>query len=247
MRNFNWNKTIDSLQFLMLWFVIIVLVICVSVLILFDVLAGTGIMLLLTQNNMYASVLISMATTGLLVALMVVGYSMTNRVKGGVAMGKALIGLSFLIYLLDVYFDSLTADYLRFGQIVSMDVVGWGDIHLLFRILIGGISTVGEALAMSIILGMPIIKELINKAIPDSYRTSMTTESKPQKNTMNPAQLGQYLAQERAQRQKATSQYGKPTPHPVRQNTSRGTEPTYHPVDMRIEEENLPDFLKNRN
>jgi len=99
---------------------------------------------------------------------MFIGYTViSSKGKGKLGVGVVLLIVAFGVYCLDVYFDSLTADYLRFGRIVSMKEYPLSqDVHLLFRVLIGGISTVGESLAVAIILGMPLLKKVISDALP---------------------------------------------------------------------------------
>ena len=166
---FNWNMVIDRIQFAMLWFIVAVVVVCIIVLILFDVLAGAGIMVYLTNKNIPVSFFISMATTGLLVSLMFIAYSLAKK-KSTLGGGWVIGLISFGVYCIDVYFDSLAADYLRFGEVMALSQIPNPNIHLLFRFLLGGISTVGETLALSIILGMPVLKEVLNRAIPDSLK-----------------------------------------------------------------------------
>ena len=160
----------------MLWFIIIVVVICVSVLILFDILAGAGVMNYLTNQNTLASFLISLATSGLLVSLMFLSYNF-GQSKSTLSVGFIIGTIALGVYCLDVYFDSMTADYLRFGQIMVLKDIPNSSVQLLFRLLIGGISTVGESLAMAIIVGMPVLKEIINKAVPESMRNQTTSNN----------------------------------------------------------------------
>jgi hypothetical protein len=248
-KHFDWDKTIDNIQFGMLWFIVAILVVCVSVLILFDILAGAGVMTYLTNENVVASVFISLATSGLLISLMVLVYSASsNTNKKTVSVGKMIGVIAFGVYCLDVYFDSMTADYLRFDQIMVLKDIPNYPVHLLFRILIGGISTVGEALAMSIILGMPILKEIINKAIPESMRTSGGqndngnnnnnnnqnnnrpqnnqggNNNNPQRNNM-PQQTSNLTARLPQQQSQRTQEF-RPAPKPSEQR-----EPTYHPMN----------------
>lgn len=166
-----WESFIDFLQRASLGIAILVVFLCVIVLILFDVLVGAGTMMYLTQDDIKVSIFISMATTGLLVSLMFTAYSLFGS-KNKVAKGMGwfvLIG-ALGVYCLDVYFDSLAADILRFNAIVDWRVVQNPEVHLLYRILIGGLSTVGEGLAVAIITGMPVLKEIINKVIPDNKK-----------------------------------------------------------------------------
>ena len=253
-KKFDWDKTIDNIQFGMLWFVVSILVICVSVLILFDVLAGAGVMTYLTNGNVPASIFISLATSGLLISLMVLGYSASsNTNKKTISIGKLIGVVAFGVYCLDVYFDSMTADYLRFNQIMVLKDIPNYQVHLLFRILIGGISTVGEALAMAIILGMPILKEIINKAIPESMRTSNnnqnnSSQSQPSHNNNGQSQRpmnngasqnhgrvnGQpqnNQSQKPIQSNMQSNQNNRPTPRPAGIGI-QASDQTYHPISM---------------
>lgn len=167
-----WEMVIDGLQRLLLVIVILVIAAAILSLIMFDVFVGTGVMMYLTQNNLKISVFISLATTGLLMSLMTIGYLFISRAKGktknvsiGIGLGAFSFGLA--IYALDVYFDSLTADFFRYGKIIVLNTITDKTNHILFRCLIGGISTVGESLALAIIMGMGILKDIIKNALPD--------------------------------------------------------------------------------
>lgn len=163
-----WDWLIDAIQVSSIAFVLLVVFVCVLTLILFDVLIGAGTMMYLTNNQVEASFVISMATTGLLIALMMVGQ--TALTKGGNKLAKS-VGIVVLIaasavYIMDVVFDSLAADVLRYNAIVKLGEIPDGNIQLMFRVLIGGISTVGESLAVAIIVGMPVLKDIVTKALP---------------------------------------------------------------------------------
>lgn len=233
MNNTNWDNVIDFLQAGLVWFVIIVVVICTCALVLFDVLVGAGAMYFLTQQNAWVSITISTATTGLLMALMFISYNLSQNTSQSVKnIGYVVVILAFLVYVLDVYFDSLTADILRFGQIVSTEEV----VHNLFRALLAGISTIGEAMAVSIIVGMPVLKTIINNAIPAQYRSLRSTTAAP-----THIQRNNYTVPTSIPRA------SKPTPQPAPvERTSTVPEPTYvkyHPVHPKSTwvPENYPD------
>jgi len=137
--------------------------------------------------------------------------------------------------------DSLGADILHYGQIVMVKNVIESErtVHVLYRVLIGGLSTVGEPLALAIIVGMPVLKDIIENAMPISQRgytprpQQRSQQSQPQNKTMTAQQMGAYMAQERAHRQATQQQNApvatpRPTPRP--QPTGPQQEPTYHPV-----------------
>lgn len=167
MNKVNWNDVIDTLQVLLVWFMIVIVGLCVTTLIVFDILAGVGTMDYLTNGNTFVALLISLATTGLLIALMFIGYNMRDN-KSSAARGFAmvLLGMAILVYGVDVLFDSLTADVLRYGEIREFWVSDNPWIHMLFRMLLAGVSATGEFLALAIITGMPVLKKIINDALP---------------------------------------------------------------------------------
>jgi len=159
----SFNKIIDGIQASLVWFVVFIITICIATLFLFDVLAGTGSMLYLTGDKMWQSLVISIATTGLLFALMFIGYMMADGKQGGLVagVGKAVLVGAFLIYIEDIVFDALLADILRYGTIQkNVDMIQW-----MFRILIGGISTVGDGLAVAMVVGLPVLKNIIGSAL----------------------------------------------------------------------------------
>lgn len=155
------DKTVDAIQSTLVWFVIFVITVCIAILFLFDVLAGTGTMLFLTSGKEWQSVVISLATTGLLFALMFIGYMLfENPSKTLKSVGSFVLVFAFLIYVSDVVFDALLSDVLRYGTILGqVDGLQW-----MFRFLLGGVSTVGDALAIAMILGMPVLKSIIKSA-----------------------------------------------------------------------------------
>lgn len=241
MSNINWESVIDKLQAALVWVVIAVLVFCTVILLAFDSLAGTGIGMNLTRGNLLASVTISLATTGLLTAVAFLAYLAND--KGYGAVGTALTVVSVIFLLIDIYMDSLGADILHYGQIVMVKNVIESErtVHVLYRVLIGGLSTVGEPLALAIIVGMPVLKDIIENAMPISQRgytprsQQRQQQSQPQNKTTTAQQMGAYMAQERAHRQAVQQQNApvstpRPTPRPQPVGTQQ--EPTYHPVSF---------------
>lgn len=79
MEHFKWDKVVDLVQAVLVWFVIILTALCIGTLILFDTLAGTGVMEFLTSGKLVIAALISLATTGLLMALMFIGYTLLEK------------------------------------------------------------------------------------------------------------------------------------------------------------------------
>lgn len=241
MAQINWTNVIDKLQAALVWVVIAVLVFCTIILLAFDSLAGTGINYELTRGNLLASATISLATTGLLTAVAFLAY-LADRHDYGAA-SKVLMVVSIIFLGIDIYFDALGADILHYGDIISVKNLPETEkgVHVIYRILIGGLSTVGEPLALAIITGMPVMKEIIKNAIPTSQqyqapRPQQQQQAQQPRQTMTPQQMSQYMAQERAQRQAAQTPYQQPRPTPRPQPIGPQQEPTYHPVGMKKDE-----------
>ena len=243
MRKVNWDSVIDTVQAGLVWFVIFVVTICTATLVLFDVLAGAGVMNFLTSNNLLVAIFISLATTGLLLALMFIGYTMSEKENAlAKSVGWTLLGVAFLVYCIDIYFDSLTADVLRFAAIVSVKDITNPQVHMLFRALIGGISTVGEALAVSIIVGMPVLKKFINNAMPVSRR-SYTAPRTQSYNSTIPLSIPR-ADQAVTQRVRPAAELIRPktaTPTPRQRGGPILPEPTYHPIGMKASD-SIPEF-----
>lgn len=170
MEKINWSKIIDGITVFMLGIVLLILVVCTVVLLSFDSLVGTGSMMVFTNQHLAYSSFISLATTGMGIALAFMAYIAYAR-------GYNKLGLGFgfaagFVLLIDVYFDSLTADWLRYGFFVAIKNLSEADQnnHILFRILIGGLSLIGEPLAVAIIVGIPELKGFIRSVLPQHTR-----------------------------------------------------------------------------
>lgn len=218
----NWDAVIDKLQVTLVAFVIFVVAVCTATLILFDIaVPAGGSMTYLTNGDTATAWGISLATTGLLMALMFTAYSLIGSKKGTPKFysGIAILVVSFAVYCMDIAFDSLSADVFRFNTIVSIKSIENPSVHIMFRALIGGISTVGEALAIAIILGMPVLKQFINNALPLSHRST---------------QQNSYVSPEKRYdvQSPILNKIPRPRPIPVAQ-TMMG--PTYHPVSYQAQ------------
>ena len=227
----NWDAVIDKLQVALVAFVIFVVAVSTATLILFDVaVPAGGSMDFLTNGNVVAAWGISLATTGLLMALMFTAYSLIDSKKGTPKFygGIAVLIVSFAVYCMDIAFDSLSADVFRFNTIVSIKNIENPSVHIMFRTLIGGISTVGEALAIAIIIGMPVLKSFINNALPVSRRT-------PQQNNYVPPEK-RYNSQS-----SVLNNLPRQAPKPV-QTARTMPEPTYHPVSYQAQK-NSKEFV----
>lgn len=173
----NWDSLIDGIQSMMLMVLVITVAVSILCLILFDTLAGTGVMLYLTNGNVPISLAISFATSGLLMSLMFLVQTTFSKGKKITTVAALLFLGALAVGCLDVYFDSLTADYLRFGEITSLSSLPETDVHILYRSLLGGLSTLGEPLAIAILFGLPVLKNLISGALPN--RNSKQNKKEP--------------------------------------------------------------------
>lgn len=211
------DKTVDAIQSTLVWFVILVITVCIAVLFLFDVLAGTGTMLFLTNGKDWQSVVISLATTGLLFALMFIGYMLfENPSKTLKSVGGFVLSFAFLIYVSDVVFDALLSDVLRYGTILGqVDGLQW-----MFRFLLGGVSTVGDALAIAMILGMPVLKSIIKSATKGESHSTNTSRPNSQPILRPAASINKPTA----------SPAPRPNFNPAPKPSRHRPEPTYHPV-----------------
>lgn len=219
---------IDFVQQVLVIIVIFIVTLSILSLILFDFLAGTGVMMYLTGDNLWASVLISLATSGLLISLVFLSDSSVQKNMGLGKKEMLFLGLiTLLTNGLDIYFDSLTADYLRFGKIISLNTLATGDIHLLFRVLIGGISAVGEKLAIGILLGMPILKKILSGALP---KQKQKTTKRGTKNESNKNKISYRNKKERQSQDGLTQErYDRAVKNRKKKQQYRN-EPTYHSV-----------------
>lgn len=226
----NWDAVIDKLQVTLVAFVILVVAICTATLILFDIaVPAGGSMTYLTNGDTTTAWGISLATTGLLMALMFSAYSLIDSKKGTPKYygGILILIVSFAVYCMDIAFDSLSADVFRYSTIVSIKDIPNPSVHIMFRALIGGISTVGEALAIAIIIGMPVLKSFINNALPVSRR--------------QPTQSNYVAPEKRYNAQSPVmTNLPRPTPKPV-QAKQKYPEPTYHPVSYAKQGEFIPE------
>ena len=141
--------------------------------------------------------------------------------------GYVVLAFSGLIFFTDIVFDALTADILSFGVVMNLASVQNAWVHWLFRILLGGMSLVGEALALAIIMGMPVLKEMIGDALPNyptgTYRPPQNQQrSQPYRST-TPAYNNIPAGIPRA----APKQVVRPVPV---QTTFMAPEPTYTPI-----------------
>lgn len=163
----NWNKIIDGMTIFLVGVVLVTILTCTVILLAFDSLVGAGSMRVFTSGQDNLSIFISLATTGMTIALAFMAYLAVTKGYSGASVAFA-IGAA-LVAMIDVYFDSLAADVWRYGSFVAIGTLSQADKlnHVLFRGLIGGLSLIGEPLAVAIIVGMPELKNFIRSVMPN--------------------------------------------------------------------------------
>lgn len=113
--------------------------------------------------------LISFATTGLIVAA--VGVFVKGWEKEWNVLALGTIGVIVLALLgIDAYFDGISVDIKRFGEIVDTSTMLTAPealAHNLFRILVAGVSLVGEPLATMSVMFFPVMKEFLASLFVD--------------------------------------------------------------------------------
>lgn len=169
MKQINWNKVLDTVQAIMLWVVVGTWGLSTLALILFDQLVGTGAMYYATNGNLLVSAGTSLATSGLLIAGMFFSYRLMNE-GNRKPMAYGLFAGSVVFIVIDVLVDGLTIDFLRYGAIQPH--TDW--FHWLLRLLFGGVSFFGEPLAIAILFGMPILKDVISDALPNGMKATVS-------------------------------------------------------------------------
>lgn len=227
MERINWNKIIDGITVFMLGIVLLILVVCTVVLLAFDSLVGAGSMMVFTNQHVGFSTLISLATTGMTIALAFMAYLAGAH---GYQKAGALFGVAAaFVAIVDVYFDSLTADWLRYGAFMAIRNLPVADQnnHILFRILIGGLSLIGEPLAVAIIVGMPDLKRFIRSVLPKTQQPPQPTAPRQYPTSLPRANQTPPPAP-------------RPAPRPIPAQPLIPNEPTFHPVSF---PKDLEEFL----
>jgi len=167
----------------------------------------------------------SLGTTGLLTAsIAILIHLFKIKTKWPVIIAFAIVVIAMTGT--DIYFDSISVDIKRFGEIVVADTLlspPEAFAHKLFRVLIGTLSFVGEPMAASAIVIFPILREFLNNLVNDS------TKMRSHLGAYNPSP-----GQKQPQRNypKPTNYYPSPRPIP-RPTPFSQEEPSYHSITNR--------------
>jgi hypothetical protein len=115
----------------------------------------------MTTSYVY-STLVSFAETGLNLATIGFFIWALNGKHWWVATAVAVPLAVFNV--IDVGFDALSADVMRYGQYVSLSDIPTADRipHTMLRILLGGVSTVGDFLAIYALIAFESVRKLMS-------------------------------------------------------------------------------------
>lgn len=130
---------------------------CLSV---FDVVAGKTTIEYMSNSPGFAW-LTTGGTTGLLLAL--IGAALyTYRERWSIKVWGPLFLAAAIPSIIDMYFDSLAADIVRFGHLVIINDLPAAEKlpHICFRVLVGGLSAVGDPMAAMSVIVFPFLREL---------------------------------------------------------------------------------------
>jgi len=238
MSKVNWNGIIDGIAAGMLVLSLLVLTTGTLALLLFDSIVGTGSIYKLSEflqgnNRLFVSIFGSMSSTGLQTALAFTGYLLYRRGFG--ALGWAMFGAGLIFWGIDVYFDALTADIVRYGDFVALQSLSGVEktTHALWRTVVGGFSAVGEFLAFAILAGMSELKAFIRSTLNNFEKYTPPQQPKKQQPYHVPPTI--------PRRQQAPA--SQPVQKPAHADEmaqefnefmdSVAEEPTYHPQNYR--------------
>lgn len=192
-------RIIDSGPYIIISFGFVVQVVSIISLLLVDVITGQITGEHVSRDSKFG-LFVSMATTGLLTAFIAgviqLSKSMLSQ-KSKKEKEKNLfstIGLVLLflvtlaLYLLDGYFDSLSVDIKRFGEIIIPSEQlspAEASAHILYRILVAGISSIGEPLGAASIATFPVLKSLL-KSMVATFPSEQDTSTEPKRGEYYP-------------------------------------------------------------
>jgi hypothetical protein len=189
------------------------------------------------STNGWFGLFVSFATTGMLIgcgALLVKFWRESNYLGFGIT-----LSIFLSLQSADVYFDAVSVDIMRFGKIIfssEMPDAAEAMAHNIYRFLVGGISLVGEPLAIGSLVMFPALKKFISDTLKDiSFHE--TPQSYPYQKPVNQHRQSQY----------------KPQHKPIHVNNTMFSDgnqkpqstvhtPTYHPTDGQLAS---PIFVKN--
>jgi signal transduction histidine kinase len=166
------NKTLEKVAnfapYLIVGITLFITVSALISLILADVITGqvTGEHI---STNTWFGLFVSLATTGMLTACGALLFNFWGH--------RNYIGFAVVLFVFialqgaDVYFDAISVDIMRFQKIIftaEMADKPEAMAHNVYRFLVGGVSLVGEPLAVSSLVLFPVLKKFISSALRDA-------------------------------------------------------------------------------
>jgi hypothetical protein len=136
-------------------------------LLLIDVITGQVTGKYISGDNWFG-LLSSLAATGLLIATGALFASSMSKMGKGNWAYLATSGLVYVVLqVVDMYFDGLSVDIMRFGQLVNITTLPAQEAqaHQIYRIFIGGTSFAGELIGGAAIVAFPLLKKWIKKML----------------------------------------------------------------------------------
>lgn len=185
------------------------------------------------STNFWFGLFVSFSTTGMLIgcgSLLVKFWRESSYLSFGI-----LVFIFIGLQSADVYFDAISVDIMRFGKIIfssEMPDAAEAMAHNIYRFLVGGISLVGEPLAIGSLVMFQALKKFISDTMQDMNfydNQGSSFQNRPQNRPQNhPQNRPAHKPQPTAAPQNAP---GGKLVSPVFNGkyTDRYKEPTYHP------------------
>lgn len=161
------DKVTTVAPYLIVGITLLVTILALISLILSDIITGqvTGAHI---STNSWFGLFVSFSTTGMLIGC---GALLFRFWQEGNYLG---FGVTLLVFLglqsADVYFDAVSVDIMRFGKIIfasEMPDPAEAMAHNIYRFLVGGISLVGEPLAIGSLVMFPALRKFVSGILGD--------------------------------------------------------------------------------
>lgn len=157
-------KLMRMLRIFLTILIIALLSASITALLLWDLLVGavtiSGVSAGIFSGISVSGVGVSLATTG---ALFFLVYLLRRNSSSAPLLPKwVLYPLSAGVYAIDEYFDAIAADFLLFGAYLPLKDVEFPSIVISARLLFALLSSVGEAMAIELLInGWAIFQEIL--------------------------------------------------------------------------------------
>lgn len=213
-----------------------------------DIYAGAYTTRHMSGNNDFFGWMFSLATTGLTLAAITALFKGIDVKGTNKAWSKGIIWtlgiITFLLIAADTYLDMLVVDLMRFGEFVTVTErlsSAEATAHWIFRILMGGVSLIGEPLAAAAIAIFPVLADFFDAMTGNKRERerepSRTTSSNPTTTSFRPVtkpvtNTPQSLRTPAFTSRQPSNDARKPVPSAQQSQRPLYNEPTYHPVGI---------------